>query len=167
MFVDIGANIGSYSILLHKNFCEVIVVESYQQNIKTLEQNMKELKIHNVPVVPKAISDKDGVTRLFMGSHCGGNSLVSTGKNSYSFVGTTTFNSLLREGEVVDLIKVDVEGAAWLVLERSEEIVKEVNGWIIKLHDCTRQEELEEWFKRRNYTYRWLDAGHIYAERMD
>jgi len=115
---------------------------------------MKELKIHNVTVMPKAILNKDGVTRLFMASHCGEHLLLSTGKNSYSVVETTTFNSLLREGEVVDLIKVDVEGAEWLVLEGSGEIIEKVNGWVIELHDCTRQEQIEEWSKKRNYTYR-------------
>jgi len=158
VFVDIGANYGYYSLLLYGNFEKIYAFEPILSIFKELESNFK--KFNNVECIKKAVSNVDG--QLVDFSYHG----------SRGSAETVTLASFFPDMEI-DLIKVDVEGAEWKVLEGAERILERIKSWVVELHDPDRKEELENWFVSRSYSVRWLDfrfkgsrtANHIYAWR--
>jgi hypothetical protein len=68
------------------------------------------------------------------------------------------------------LVKLDVEGAEWLVLEGAEDIMPNIRQWVIELHDRGRKAQLEEYMQRHGYTCKWLDQNrfpHAYFSRSE
>ena len=167
VFVDIGANVGYYSFLLYNNFETILAVEPHPDNVRIMKTIKMEKNYSKVKIYPFAIGDKDNKrVKLYLGSHCGGHSLLSL-ENKDQFIETkmVTLKTLLENYEKVDLIKVDVESAEWLVLEGARNILNKIKSWIIELHDLKRREGLEKWFSKGNYRYEWIGKKHIYAER--
>ena len=173
VFVDIGANVGYYSFLLYNNFETILAVEPHPDNVKIIDMIKTENNYSKVKICPFAVGDKDAnEVKLYLGSHCAGHSLLTYHsllpyENQEQHIKTkiVTLKTLLKNYEKVDLIKVDVEGAEWLVLEGAKDILNKIKSWIIELHDWNRREELEKWLSNGNYRYEWIDENHIYAER--
>ena len=78
-------------------------------------------------------------------------------------VNTTTLTKLISKFPLVDLVKVDVEGAEWEVLEGADQAVPKIKRWLVELHDIQRRGELEQWFRKHDYTIRWIDDLHLFA----
>jgi len=158
VFVDVGANYGYYSRLLHGNFEKVYAFEPIPSIFKELKGNLE--KFDSVECVRKAVSNVDGQL-VELSYH-----------NSHGFAETVTLASFLPNTDI-DLIKVDVEGGEWRVLEGAELILERIKSWVVELHNPSRKEELENWFVSRGYSVRWLDfafrgsqtANHIHAWR--
>ncbi len=158
VFVDVGANYGYYSLLLHGNFEKIYAFEPIPSIFKELKSNFE--KFDNVKCIRKAVSNIDGqpVEFSYHGSH--------------GVAETVTLASFFPDLEI-ELIKVDAEGGEWKVLEGTEPILRKIKSWVVELHDPDRKEELENWFVSRGYSVRWLDfrfkgsrtANHIYAWR--
>lgn len=168
VFVDIGANIGYYSFLCHNNFETIFAVEPHPDNVKIMNAMKTVNNYSKVKICPFAIGDKESdKVKLYLGSHCGGHSLLiyHTVEQQYIETRLVTLKTLLKNYEKIDLIKVDVEGGEWLVLEGAKDILNKIKSWIIELHDWERREEIEKWFSNRDYRYEWIDKNHIYAER--
>lgn len=175
VFVDIGANVGYYSFLLYDNFETIFAVEPHPDNVKIMDTMKTVNNYSKVKICPFAIGDKDSdKVKLYLGSHCGGHSLLTyysqlpchTIEQQYIETRLVTLKTLLKNYEKIGLIKVDVEGGEWLILEGAKNILNKIKSWIIELHDWERKEELEKWFETKNYACKWLDENHIYAERI-
>jgi len=179
LFVDIGANLGFYSLLLHNNFDQVIAIEPHPANMAELKQNLKSCAVNNVVCVENAVSNENRRTvRLFIGEHDANHSLISCHEKmplerDFVLVETVTLAKLLSSLSIkttfkfIDLVKVDVEGAEWLVLAGAEPIVDKILAWVVELHSQALQEkkQIELWFESHNYRWRWLDQNHIFAFR--
>jgi len=158
VFVDVGANYGYYSMLLRGNFEKIYAFEPIPSIFKELESSLE--KFDDVECVRKAVSNVDG------------KSVELAYHGSRGFAETVTLASFFANMEI-DLIKVDVEGGEWRVLEGAEPILKRIHSWVVELHNPSWKEELENWFVSRGYSVRWLDfafrgsrtANHIYAWR--
>lgn len=173
VFVDVGANVGYYSFLLYNNFDTILAVEPHPDNVAIITGIKKERNFLKIKICPFAVGDKDrDEVRFYIGSHCGGHTLSaqrssSTSKNQqkYMKVAMVTLKALLRNYESVDLVKVDVEGAEWLVLKGAEDVSDRIRSWMVEVHGLGRKEEIEKWFEDRGYRHVWIDKNHIYAER--
>ncbi len=147
-------------MLLHGNFEKIYAFEPIPSIFKELESNLG--KFDDVECIRKAVSNVDG--QMVELSYHG----------SQGFAETVTLASVFLNADI-DLIKVDVEGGEWKVLEGAEPILERIKSWVVELHDPGRKEELEEWFASRGYSVRWLDfafkgsrtANHIYARRTN
>lgn len=75
-------------------------------------------------------------------------------------------SAILELEEEVDLVKVDVEGAEWLVLEGAEAIMPRIRRWVIELHEPSRKAELEHRMRQHGYNKNsWLDSAHLASQR--
>jgi len=172
VFVDVGAGFGYYSFLLYDNFETILTVEPHPDNVKIINAIKTEYNYSKVEIYPLAIGDKDdNEVKLFLGSHLGGHRLLTScsellneTREQYIKTKMVTLKTLLKDYEKVDLIKVDVEGAEWLVLEGAKRVLDKIRSWMIELHDLKRKEELERWFINKNYHVEWIDENRIYAE---
>lgn len=170
IFVDVGANTGYYSILLHKNFRRVYAFEPIQTTAKVLFDYLKRLGVQNVIPIVKAVSNVNGIDTFVLYNYnpyvCDPviSPQLGKGENAKVEMSSVTLASYFPT-ENLDLVKVDVEGNEWKVLHGAEPIMQNIKSWMIELHDGHRRQELEHLLGSYGYSTRWLDEHHILAER--
>jgi FkbM family methyltransferase len=166
LFVDVGANLGRYEVLLGKNYERIIAIEPSPENMSFLKRNAANVKAKNIEYLQCAVSSQNGNATLFYGEHCGANTLMSADLNAEGLqVKTVTLDTLLKEEDNVDLVKVDVEGAEWEVLAGSKEVLPKIKRWLVEVHNLEQKERMAKWFEDKGYAVTWLDIKHVYAER--
>lgn len=168
LFIDIGASLGYYSFLLHNKFKEIIAFEPHPDNIAIINDVIRLDGYRNIKVLGMAVGDKNGQAKLFVGQHSGGHSLLRHTRlikdGSFIVVPIITLATFLGN-KIVDLIKVDVEGAEWMVLKGAEPVMQNINSWIIEVHNLDRLNEAEKLLQSYGYETKWLDLNHIVAWR--
>ena len=117
VFVDVGANIGYYTVILGKRLTSgrVVSIEPYQSSVAQLRENIRLNKLTNVTVVPSAAWAQSNVKLPLYSPdehNLGANTLLKLG-TQISVSTTVTLDELLKHLEVnaVDIVKIDVEGA--------------------------------------------------------
>lgn len=124
-FVDVGANMGFYSVLAGKILSQrggiVHAIEMDAENVKRIRANLRLNGLRNVIIHEVALGDQKGKVEYY---RCGSfrNTLEVSAKERDHYeqvsVPMTTLDSLLAEMEIApDVIKIDVEGAEYLVLK--------------------------------------------------
>jgi len=133
-FVDVGANFGIYSLRsapLVGATGHVIAVEPNPESLERLRTNVGANHESMVEVVPVACSDREGTLDLYVApkANTGETSLSRTnasqdGAISHIYkVRTRPLDDIIREAGVmrVDAIKIDVEGAEYVVLKGAQQ----------------------------------------------
>lgn len=124
-FIDIGANIGAYSLFVAAKAgrrARILAVEPQPEIFARLTYNIARNPFGTVKAVACALADKPGELTLFLDPANKGESSVRLLRSSTSTsvrVPATTLLALMQsEGyERLDAIKLDVEGAEDLILE--------------------------------------------------
>lgn len=126
--VDIGANIGYYSVIAAAHIGEKGRLYSFEPEPVSrsfLEKNVRENGFKNVQVSELAVSDREGTAKLHISEKNKGNHSIMPLRtrakqfSHFTEVPTVRLDSFLKNNGIgsVDLIKIDVEGAEWLVLQ--------------------------------------------------
>lgn len=138
VFIDVGANIGYFSLLASKKAKSVISIEASPTIFKLLEKNIYINDAANVVLKNVAVSDKSSKMDFFIGSNdsLGVSSAFKTDALSFEarvdckplheIVGT----ELLRDAR---LIKIDVEGMEYTILKN---ILANLNLYHPELEIC-------------------------------
>lgn len=138
--LDLGANIGYFTLLAAKLTGPNGKVFSFEPEPKNFQYLKKNIEINNYNwAMPfqKAVSEKNGTTKLFVCSYDTGHHTINQneGIEAYSRgrkikeksieIETIALDSFL-EGEIsrVDVVKMDVEGAEMLALKGMDGILK-------------------------------------------
>lgn len=132
-FFDIGAHQGIYTLLASKKVGssgQVFAFEPSPRELRRLRWNLFLNRCRNVRVVPSALGSREGVAELFvcLGQETGCNSLrppaVSEPTKSTQVL-VTTLDSYLQKHHIdlVDFIKLDVEGAELEVLKGATKLL--------------------------------------------
>ncbi len=167
--VDVGANIGYYSILLSRRFQRIYAIEPHPKTAECLYSNLIRNHLQDRHKIERvAVSDYEGEAELFLSWHSSVHSLFPKQMDRGSVkVRVTTLDSLLDEFTRIDLIKIDVEGAEWEVLRGSERIMSKVRNWMIEVHKEHQKRQFEGKFQEYGYKTRWVDQHHILAYRAN
>ena len=172
-FVDVGAQIGYYSLKAAKVVGpsgHVIAIEPNPETLKKLNANVQASGA-NVTVAPVACSDAEAMLDLFAASaaNTGETSLSKANAAQSGTVGNTyrvrarPLDDIVRESGVsrVDVIKVDVEGAEFLVLKGAQET-------LAKYHPMVLVEIIDRQLREMGSSaaeLRLFLKGHGYTER--
>lgn len=131
--VDVGANIGLYSLIGAKNVAKkgkVIAFEPIPDNIKLLKRNIKlNAADEKIVIADYALGEDDRTLEIYISSKSMGNhSAGGSGARDYDDVlkvKQTSLDQYLKNQKIrnIDLIKIDVEGYDGYVLKGALETI--------------------------------------------
>lgn len=131
VLVDIGANIGYYTLLFAKLIGKngkTFAFEPEIKNFQILTKNISINNLQNVILENFAISNYNGVVKLYISEVPGRHSLTPTSKNNYHNIQCVTLDDYFQNyKELIDkisYIKIDVEGLEVKVLEGMQQILQ-------------------------------------------
>lgn len=133
--IDIGSHIGIFTLKAARRTKRglIISIEPYPKTFKLLLRNVKNNKLKNVITVNSALSNCDGVGKLYIAPETSGasHSLLRSRVQSSEFVEVPVrkLDSLVDELNIkrVDMIKIDAEGAELEILEGAEKTLRNNN----------------------------------------
>lgn len=160
--IDIGANVGLFTLLSASNVGEngyIIAIEPMPKNVIKLQDNIKINNLHNIKVMQIGLSDQIGdfyFTYEDVGSHM--TELKSTNSEKIKCLKLDT----ILENETLEFVvtKIDVEGMELLVLKGAEESMKknilpiiifEVNG--LNLRFGLPDKDITDFMKKNDYIF--------------
>ena len=132
IIVDIGANIGYYTLMAAEAASEVNIY-AFEPSSKTFDllvRNLSFNQLTNAVAIRMAISDETGTKNLYVSKdeNIGLTGLMKTDKydDSIEEVTSTTLDDWYeKEGlKKIDLIKMDIEGADFLALKGMAKIIQ-------------------------------------------
>lgn len=156
-FLDIGANIGYYSILLSDFFDKIIAIEPVKENIDILTSNIKINDLDNkVNVIKSAVGSTPGEGYIIQGEF---KNLLTISedppRNDADKVKIYKIDDILHKFNVndVSLVKMDVEGFEYEIIKSNmdffEEYLPEV--LFIEIHfDIISEHKTNYIFKKLN-----------------
>lgn len=112
--VDIGANIGYYTLLFAKKVGpkgKVIAYEPDADNFSLLKKNVEENTYTNVVLHKKALSTKKGVAKLYLSDENKGDHQMYAGDDKRPSISIDTVKLDDHIKGKVDFIKMDIQGA--------------------------------------------------------
>jgi FkbM family methyltransferase len=118
-FVDVGANVGAFSLWAAEHGARVLALEPATDTFARLMENV-ELNDYPIDARRLAVAARPGTARLTVGLDDVNHLLVSSDAVVAEEVEVTTLDALIG-GERVAGVKIDVEGAERLVLEGATE----------------------------------------------
>lgn len=136
--LDLGANMGSFSVYAVSKGCIPYAFEPTPESIEIVKKH-SELNGGRINIEPYAVADKCGETALYLNSYSSGGNSIALGGGSKSnciMVKTITVDEFvdLARLERVDFIKADIEGAERLMLQGAQDTLKK---YAPKLALCT------------------------------
>lgn len=180
-FADIGAGTGLYSKLVGDHFDRIYAFEPNPP----FREKIQSLALPNCQVVPLALSNIVSPGKLWIDDLNEITGSANTIMDTFEYcppsmterskiykgkmfiqINQTTFDTFFH-GQSVDLAKIDVEGAEFLVLQGMSDSLKNHRVWrlVVELHNFTRKKELESLFRGYGYRWlKWLDRDHLRAE---
>lgn len=143
IFLDIGANIGLYSLILAGKTGPEGKIYAFEPDPKLIDQFVSNIQLnhfdHFIKIFPLALSDKEGVASFFKSSelNSGWGTLNSFGfskQENILSVSLTTIDKFFHENGLthVDLLKMDVEAHEPEVLKGASETLKK--GYIKRIY---------------------------------
>lgn len=132
VFIDVGANIGRYTVMLGKQLKgtgTVVAIEPASNIFEIMEKNIKLNNLDNVIPLKLAVSDKKGTSDFYLSSEGWGtsSSLKEIKERSTKVkVDIDTLDKIKKRLNLnkINLIKIDVEGAEPNVLKGAQGILK-------------------------------------------
>ena len=147
VFLDIGANIGYFSLLASSivgNEGEVLAFEPSSKNFAELQKNIALNNFSNISAIRHAVSNTATTKNLFYNpTNPGGSSLVEnlhSGKEGES-IETIVLDDFLGEKKI-DFIKMDIEGYEYFAILGMKKILSQNNLKMIFEYSPTFYEKL-------------------------
>lgn len=171
VIVDIGANIGGYTILagVTNQNAKIYSIEPQKDNFKILTKNIKLNNLKNVESLNVALGNKKGVVKLYSpgDNNFGGYSLKNLA-HRFELVQQNSFDSLFKSKEKeIDLIKIDVEGAETDVLKGMGFFLSnhKIKNIILEINDNNYQ-DIQHLLKKYGYNLKRLMYNNYLATKI-
>ncbi len=128
--VDVGANIGYYTILAARAVGprgKVFALEPDPENLSVLNQNVRKNDMSDrIVVIPAAAADTTATTQLYLSEENTGDHRIykeGSGERRSVQVKTVKIDECIPKGSKVDFVKIDVQGAEAKVLRGMPEVL--------------------------------------------
>ena len=148
--VDAGANIGAFSVQIHR-LCPMATVAAYEpfpENFAYLQNNLEQARATNAIAHCKALGGAPGETLIFkIGGRAQDHRIAEAVGTDFEAkadnddpvrVELISFAELIRDtnGRRINLLKCDIEGSEWdLFRSAKKEYLEQVDRFAIEFHD--------------------------------
>ncbi len=178
--IDVGANIGIYSIIGSKVVGDkgrIYAFEPEPGNYNLLKHNLQLNSCSNVKPIQKAVGEKKGKLSLFLAKNSTGtHSLINKSNHEVEGeieVDVVSLDKELSKVDKISILKVDVEGYEPIVFRGAKSILKKTKILFFEynktdVNNCSSIDELAGMLKGFKYLY-GLDekAGRLDPFTMD
>ena len=141
VIVDIGANIGTFSVLsakLHPQ-ATIYAFEPAPATFKHLKKNLELNGVKNVIASDRALSAKTETRQFFQSNSSGLSSFHLERKGgTYVNVECISFADLMREKNIekIDYLKMDCEGAEYeILMDCPSEVLQKIKNIVLEYHN--------------------------------
>ncbi len=146
--VDIGANIGCFSLLAAQKASRVLAYEPFPSNLEMLRENVTLNGANNVEIFPFAVGEKKGESVLFIpdnDSFVGRVSLHPGRGTRTTECACVTLDQVVMDNQLdkIDLLKIDCQGAEYEILYGASPDTLGRFRQIIA--ECERYDDRPEW----------------------
>ena len=175
--LDLGANIGFYTVLFSKLVGEngkVFAFEPDAKNYKYLEENTKTL--YNVTIEKKAVSDKTGKINFYISKdlNVDHQSYDSGEGRDCEEADAISLDDYFFDNTKIDFIKIDIQGYEPIALKGMSKIMRQpgkmtVFGelWPYGLQKAgSNAEEYLNFFKNHGFKIKFFEDGIDYNEKI-
>src|SRR3989338_2423662 len=141
MVIDVGANIGAFTILAAKNAINgnVFSFEPEKSNFKQLQKNVRLNKLKNVVVHNLGVNKSKGTAQLFVSNNNeAGHSLCNSETNETQTIHCMTLVDIFDKYNInnIDVLKLDIDGAEYDVLFSTPvKTLRKIDKIILEFHD--------------------------------
>ncbi len=138
--IDIGANIGAFSIFAAHNAKKGIIYafEPSVENYVLLKKNIKLNNITNLKPINQAVAAKNGTTKLYLDKSNKAAHSINIVSKDYNVVKTVSLSNVFKTHRIKEcnLLKLDCEGAEYeILLNTSSSTFKKINKIVCEYHE--------------------------------
>jgi FkbM family methyltransferase len=170
--VDIGANIGTFSLYAAKvcGASRVLSFEPFFDNYRILSKNVEQNQLLSITCVNQAVAGNRGLRTLRLDPmDSGSHSLVSGSSERSVEVECCTLEDIFERFSLatIDYLKMDCEGAEYEVLESAISRLKQIRRISMETHTTLdrKAEDLEKLIRGQGFDVRLFDGSRLYATR--
>ena len=187
-FVDVGANVGYYSLKIAKEYSSngvtIIAIEAHPGNYKALSKNIELNDFKCITAINKAVSDHKGIVKLYdrvdtrnrirsemysLSNAFLNESNVARPEGSSLEIESDTLDNILGE-QRVDVMKIDIEGAEVSALKGGTRTLKKLRKIIVEVHGASNSDKvmqiLEDTHNFRSEVIETRIMNHIVGSRL-
>jgi FkbM family methyltransferase len=171
--VDIGANIGTFSLYAAKvcGAARVISFEPFLDNFRLLTKNVEQNQLPSVACVNEAVAGSRGSRTLRLSSmDAGSHSLVTSPSGRTVEVNCCTLDDVFTRFSLprIDYLKVDCEGAEYEILESATCRLQQIGRISMETHTTStrRAEDLAMLLRRHGFAVKLWAPERLYATRL-
>jgi FkbM family methyltransferase len=140
--VDVGAHLGLFSLLASAYADKVLAFEAHPENFASLSANIARNGSRNIDARHCAVWSEAGEVTLVEGPHSGAGSILEKDGRAFA-VQAETLDSIVAAAGPVDLLKLDIEGAEFDVLDHtSVSTLGKISAIVAELHLQDRSKRL-------------------------
>jgi FkbM family methyltransferase len=159
VFIDVGAHIGYYTMLVHKLGAEkIIVIEPDPRVFRIFKRAVEANKLDNIVTINKAALDKSNVAVNLHLSTKSGHSSIFPSHLTKTHGGTITVKTITLDDVCrslslnnIDMVKIDVEGAESYILSGANEIINRFRPLFLVEIKIQNQQDVFKFFKVKKY----------------
>jgi FkbM family methyltransferase len=157
--IDVGGHYGFYSLPASRavgKTGKVFAFEPCYESFKFLLANCRVNNLNNVLPFQIALSDFDGIDKLFYGRTPSSHSMIRGQCLGYENVRVNRLDTIVEQLlklDKVDMIKIDAEGAELRILKGAEKSLKRFKPrlFIASYHYAGEAEEIDKWLNYLDY----------------
>lgn len=125
-FIDIGANIGKYTVILSDNANNIISIEPEHKNFSLLKKNIELNDIKNVEAIKVACYKHNGKKELYINESTTHTLHDNISKEKTELVDIITVDKVIKSRNIenIDLIKIDTEGTTLEIIKGSKKVIE-------------------------------------------
>lgn len=174
VFLDIGANIGLFTLVASKLVGEkgkVIAFEPFTKNFQSLSKNVSLNRSENIQLENNAVSETNKEIEVFYNDQLSNLGMVSSymiGNNQSEKINAVSVDTYLKNNPVktISFIKIDVEGGEYPVLLGMKETLSKYNPRLlveineeILAHTPYRESDIIDYLTNLGYNKYYLDGN--------
>ena len=171
VFYDLGANIGSFSLLAARLVGEKGKVYSFEPDTEAaarLRRNVGRNSFANVTIVEAGVWSASGYVNFIPAGASspdhGTGKLVTAGDSRCVRVPCVALDDFVATALPPDAIKCDVEGAEVEVLRGAEHILRTSKPFVLcEMHSAANDKAVRDILGRFGYAFEAVDADHVLA----